>query len=77
MSDEKVNQPCDRCATPINGSRGDTFTAGFYDVREGGCWAKYANPGELVICDFCMQHDPRYVADYYPCAVIGCKQCKQ
>nr|WP_143838143.1 hypothetical protein [Nitrospira cf. moscoviensis SBR1015] len=37
------------------------MTAGYY-VAEA--WQKYANPGEVYICDSCMWADPRYIADY-------------
>ena len=54
---------CDRCKKLVEGGEGDTFTSGFYYVDKG-CWAKYGNPYETVVCDRCMWGDPRYVADY-------------
>jgi hypothetical protein len=54
---------CDRCHKKFEGDEGEHFTAGFYIV-DRGCWAKYANPFETVLCDECMWADPRYIADY-------------
>ena len=44
---------------------GAGHTAGFYRVGEG-IWQKYADEGEAILCDSCMQSDPRYQADYPP-----------
>jgi hypothetical protein len=43
------------------------FTAGFY-VRDpsGGGWEKWMFPEEKIVCDVCMQADPRYLAVYGP-----------
>jgi uncharacterized protein (DUF736 family) len=57
---------CSRCAEaipdfapPVDGE----MTAGYYIAA---AWQKYANPGEVYVCDACMWSDPRYVADYGP-----------
>lgn len=66
-SAEKFEGPCDRCGEKFDGSRGEDFTAGFYDVSPTDSpagWDKFANPGERVVCDRCMWADPRYVAVY-------------
>ena len=60
-----ITVTCDRCGREVNGLEGDGGTAGFYRVAEG-IWSKYANEGEAVLCDACMQSDPRYLADYPP-----------
>jgi hypothetical protein len=54
---------CSRCHKEIDNFSPPTggMTAGYY-VAAG--WAKYANDGEVYICDDCMFHDPRYIADY-------------
>ena len=43
------------------------FTAGFY-LRgpSGEGWEKWMFPEEKVVCDVCMQSDPRYLAIYGP-----------
>ncbi len=56
---------CDRCGKEVFGLDVEGFTSGFYRVAEG-IWSQYANPGEAVLCDACMQSDPRYLADYPP-----------
>lgn len=60
----EVTIVCDRCKQEVKGLRTESCTAGFYDTKPGGCWRKYANPDEEVVCDECMWQDPRYVADY-------------
>lgn len=40
------------------------FTCGYYNVRRGTYWHKFANEGELQVCDNCMWDDPRYIAVY-------------
>jgi hypothetical protein len=59
----QVTVTCDRCGKEVSGMEGANATAGFYRVTEG-IWHKYANEGEEVLCDSCMQSDPRYLADY-------------
>ena len=66
---------CDRCGQEVNGSKGEHFTAGYYEVWEGSCWHKYSNYGEKVICDCCMWCDARYIEDYY--IVPHEKACKK
>jgi hypothetical protein len=60
-----ITVTCDRCGREVIGMEGDGGTAGFYRVAEG-IWSKYANEGEAILCDACMQSDPRYLADYPP-----------
>ena len=61
-----VSEPsgvCSRCHHPIKEFRppdGD-MTAGYYVAA---AWLKYANVGEIFICDDCMWRDARYIADY-------------
>ena len=54
---------CSRCRKAIEGFRPPDggMTAGYYHALS---WKKYANPGEVIICDDCMWADPRYIADY-------------
>lgn len=60
-----VRVTCDRCKSQINGLEiPGHATAGFYRTGAGSMWSKYADEGEDVLCDSCMQADPRYEADY-------------
>lgn len=54
---------CSRCGKTVDGLQSKYGTGGFYRVSEGH-WAKYANLGEIEVCDSCMWADPRYKADY-------------
>lgn len=56
---------CSRCLEAIKDFEppGDGMTAGYYVAA---AWGKYANPGEVYICDACMWADARYIADYGP-----------
>lgn len=57
---------CDRCHKPVvnfEPAKGG-MTTGYYNVGEGSPWARYANPGERMICDACMWADPTYIVDY-------------
>ena len=58
---------CDRCKKPFYGYVSGEFTAGFY-VRgpSGEGWEKWMFPEEKIVCDICMQADPRYLAVYGP-----------
>ena len=59
-----VNYKCDRCGKVVNGFRITGYaTAGYYNV-ENGCWNKYANQNEKIVCDDCMGEDERYLTDY-------------
>ena len=60
---EIVSVKCDRCGKTIDGAQSETGTAGFYNVSNEP-WAKYALPGERIICDPCMWSDAGYRADY-------------
>lgn len=64
----QVTVKCDRCKRLIVGWQSTTpltSTAGFYRILTPGLgWGKFANPGEQIVCDSCMQHDPRYLAVY-------------
>lgn len=55
---------CDRCKQPIEGIRGDEFTAGFYDMAK---WEEHRRENEQYVCDSCMFADPRYVERYGSC----------
>ena len=62
-----VTVTCDRCGKQIEGIEHETATGGFYRIKvDGEGWGKYTNPGERVVCDDCMWHDPRYLVDYPP-----------
>ncbi len=52
---------CDRCHNPFEGFETVGMTAGYY---RADAWPKFANPGEVMICDSCMWHDQRYIAIY-------------
>lgn len=54
---------CSRCDQPIADFKppADGFTAGYYVAA---AWPKYANAGEVLICDKCMWADPVYILDY-------------
>lgn len=54
---------CDRCKQEVGGAVFATFSEGVYVVN-AGAWAKYANPGETIVCDNCMWADARYKADH-------------
>ena len=58
---------CDRCRLPFKGFVVDSFTAGFYARGPSGTgWEKWMSSEEKIVCDLCMQTDPRYVAVYGP-----------
>ncbi|MDO8357290.1 MAG: hypothetical protein Q7U76_12945 [Nitrospirota bacterium] len=56
---------CDRCKQVVKdaGKECGGCTAGYYEVQHGS-WRKYANAGEVYVCDACMHIDPRYKNDY-------------
>ena len=55
---------CDRCRQVLpKADRTEIWTIGFYDTTSHD-WARFANPGETVVCDACMWADPRYIAVY-------------
>ncbi len=59
-----VDGRCSRCGNLIPGFRPPDesgTTAGYYLAR---AWPKYANPGDVYICDPCMWADPVYIVDY-------------
>lgn len=60
----RVTVQCDRCGMMVDGYADDHATAGFYQVREGSLWARYARLGEQYLCDTCVYEDPRYIRDY-------------
>ena len=60
---------CHRCQRTVEGDESELGTSGFYRITPGTYWAQFANTGEGVICDACMQGDPRYKAVY------GLSQC--
>lgn len=43
---------------------GMTFGAGWYDVRAGSPFEKYAGEGEETVCDACMWQDKAYTDVY-------------
>lgn len=60
---------CSRCEQlienfkpPVYDSKGQGMTAGYYVI--GSYWEKYANKGEVYVCDSCMWQDPRYIEVY-------------
>lgn len=60
---DKITVTCSRCGTVVEGLESEHGTSGFYRVS-AGVWDKYANPNETILCDACMQSDPRYLEDY-------------
>jgi hypothetical protein len=52
---------CDRCKQPVEGIRGQEFTAGFYDMSK---WEEYRRDNERYVCEPCMFADPKYVERY-------------
>ena len=64
-----IQVTCDRCGELVDGLEIEgQGTAGFYRTGPGSFWQRYANPGELIICDGCMHANPRYIADYMDAA---------
>jgi len=59
-----VEFTCDRCGETKQGMLLPEGTVGFYALDDELGWAKYANEGEEILCDACMQLDERYLADY-------------
>ncbi len=61
-----VTVVCDRCNKEVQGIKVEgVATGGFYEVGPTGePWGRFANPGETIVCDDCMCHDPRYIAVY-------------
>lgn len=58
---------CSRCRRRVAGfrrPRADRFTIGYYVVAPPAWWARFARPGERIVCDACMWVDPGYVAVY-------------
>lgn len=54
---------CSRCQTALPSYEQDApCTAGYYVVTDG-YWSRFANPGELLLCDTCMWSDPLYRAE--------------
>jgi hypothetical protein len=59
---------CSRCLAKIDGEKitlphGAEVTLGYYEVA-AGYWHKFAEPGEVLLCDACMWADPRYQTIY-------------
>ena len=60
-----VTVVCDRCHNTVEGYEiSGSGTGGFYRTEDPRGWGRFANPGEKVVCDVCMQADPRYQAEY-------------
>lgn len=61
----RITVTCDRCGKQVDGLHVEgVATAGYYMVGEGKAFAKYARPGESIVCDDCMHSDPAYQAEY-------------
>jgi hypothetical protein len=62
----EVTVICDRCGRRVRGLRflDPPGTSGFYDTGAGSGWARFADPGENLLCDSCMWLDPRYASQY-------------
>ena len=52
---------CCRCKKEFEGFKSINYTAGYYEAI---AWPQFSNPGEIIICDSCMWHDPRYIEVY-------------
>ncbi|MGN6206028.1 hypothetical protein [Humibacter sp.] len=54
---------CSRCQQPIAGFAPpcDGVTAGYYLAS---AFPRYANEGDVYICDACMWRDPLYILDH-------------
>jgi hypothetical protein len=58
---------CDRCERWVVGGHDGVVSWGVYyrgTDGESGLWDRYMNPEEKVVCEECMQSDPRYLVDY-------------
>jgi hypothetical protein len=58
-----VELQCGRCRRWVEGYELDGGTAGFVRLSSRH-WAKYARPGETILCDTCLMADPAYRKDY-------------
>lgn len=67
---------CNRCHRPVDGMKiPGVATGGFYETI-GGPWAKYARPGENILCDECMWSDPDYQKEFKAqVESTACKHC--
>jgi hypothetical protein len=54
---------CSRCEKRMEAFTDGGMTCGYY-LAAAAPWKKYANVGDVVICDRCMWNDPLYIDDY-------------
>ena len=61
----KLRIVCSRCQREVNDAYNYCHgaTSGYYEVSHG-IWQRYANAGEVYLCDPCMKADARYQAHY-------------
>lgn len=69
MNPNDITIICDRCGKTVEGLEElGVYSAGFY--RRDDIWGQFMNPDEHLLCDACMQVDPRYQT-VYPSPQIG------
>lgn len=60
---------CDRCGLMVDGTitncptTGGTLTTGYYVVSDGN-WKEFARWDEELVCQKCMEEDPKYIEIY-------------
>lgn len=59
----QVTVQCSRCKKAVDGLENAQYTGGFYRV-ETGYWQRFAQAGETILCDNCMQISPEYKKIY-------------
>jgi hypothetical protein len=53
---------CSRCSKRVRSCSGETFTAGYYELK--GYWQRFAQKDEVYLCDECMFLEPGYIQVY-------------
>lgn len=57
----EIGITCDRCKRVLSGVKSMGYSRGFYHTGRGDPWREFArNPNELVVCDPCMESDPKF-----------------
>lgn len=61
---------CDRCKVDVtklveeSTCLDGTMTMGYYQGGPASPWKRFMNESEMILCDYCMWADPRYIAVY-------------